>query len=101
MEAGTEITLSTATSGAQIYYTLDDSDPTSSATREAYSDDNKPVIQESCTLKAVAVLGAAVSAIQSLEYTVNEEGPFADGDQVVIYAPAYNKGAFLRKDRSL
>ena len=94
--SGTEITLTTTTAGAQIYYTLDESEPGTGST--LYSDDNKPVITENCTLKAVTVLGEDFSAIQELQYTVKEdsgstepEAPIADGEQVVIYAPAYNK----------
>ncbi len=94
--AGTEITLSSTTAAAQIYYTLDGSDPadSSNTARQLYIDDNKPVITEACTLKAVAVLGGVFSAVQTLQYTVSEDTPatdmpFEDGDQVVIYAPAY------------
>src|SRR5699024_11433003 len=52
--SGTEITLTTSTSGALIYYTLDGSDPSdeTNEARELYSADNMPVITEDCTLKA-------------------------------------------------
>ena len=99
--SGTEITLTTSTSGAQIYYTLDGSDPKdeTNAARELYGADNMPVITEDCTLKAAAVLEGVYSAVQTLQYTVDESGsgepgdtaPIADGDRVVIYAPAYGK----------
>lgn len=99
--SGTEITLTTPTSGAQIYYTLDGSNPSDEANeaRELYGADNMPVITEDCTLKAAAVLEGVYSAVQTLQYTVDESGsgepgdtaPIADGDQVVIYAPAYGK----------
>ena len=95
--SGTEITLTTATSGAEIYFTLDGSDPTdeSNAGRELYSEDNKPVITKDCTLKAAALLEGAYSAVQTLQYTIADTGEDTsvplDGDQVVIYAPAYNK----------
>ena len=96
VEAGTEITLTASTAGATIYFTLDGSDPTDeSAAREVYSSDNRPVITESCTLKAAAELNGVYSVVQTLQYTVSESGeeqsPIADGDQVVIWAPAYNK----------
>ena len=99
VEAGTQITLSSSTVGAQIYYTLDGSDPSdaNNAVRQQYNDSNKPVIQEACTLKAVAVLDGVCSAVQTLSYTIKTDvpqpvptAPFADGDQIVIYAPAYN-----------
>ena len=95
--SGTEITLTTSTSGAQIYFTLDGSDPAdeTNEARELYSADNMPVITEDCTLKAAAVLDGVYSAVQTLQYAVpdsGEEGTLPeDGDQVVIYAPAYNK----------
>ena len=84
--SGAEITLSTATPNAQIYYTLDGSDPAdaNNTVRELYSSENKPVITEDCTLKAVAVLGASMSAVQQLSYTIKGEAVLEDGDQVVI-----------------
>lgn len=68
--AGTEITLSCATEGAAIYFTLDGSAPTTGST--LYGEDSKPVINESCTLKAVAVLEGVQSEIQSIDYTVEQ-----------------------------
>ena len=99
--SGTEITLTCTTAGAEIYYTLDGSDPSDgeNVNRKLYSEDNQPTITENCTLKAVAVLGGVSSAVQTLEYTVKAEStaPIADGDQVVIYAPAYNKALSSKK----
>lgn len=97
--SGTEITLTTSTSGALIYYTLDGSDPSdeTNAARELYGADNMPVITEDCTLKAAAILEGVYSAVQTLQYTVSGSGepgdtaPIADGERVVIYAPAYGK----------
>lgn len=98
--SGTAITLSTTTAEAQIYFTLDGSDPTTASS--LYSDSDKPIITENCTLKAVAVLDGVSSAVQILQYTVRSEEtessvPFEDGDQVVIYAPAYNKALSSEK----
>ena len=97
--SGAEITLSTATPNAQIYYTLDGSDPVDAdnTARKLYSSENKPVITEDCTLKAVAVLGASMSAVQQLSYTIKGESVLEDGDQVVIYAPEYNKALSSEK----
>ena len=67
--SGTEITLTCATTGASIYYTLDGSDP-SSTNGTLYSGSSKPKITKNCTLKAVAVLGDKCSAVQTLVYTV-------------------------------
>ena len=92
--SGTEITLTCATSGASIYYTLNGDDPTTSSAQ--YSDDNKPKIEGTVgaevILKAVAVLEGVSSAVQTLQYTIEEdqpatEAPIEDGDQVVIYNP--------------
>jgi len=50
----TEITITTATSGANIYYTRDGSTPTTSS--ELYSDTNKPLVDGTHkTIKAIAV----------------------------------------------
>ena len=106
--SGTEITLSTTTSGASIYYTLNGNDPTGTAseTEFLYSDASKPKIEgevsAEVTLKAIAVLGENKSAVQTLNYTIQEdepttEAPIADGDQVVIYAPTYNKALSSKK----
>lgn len=95
--SGTEITLTCATSGASIYYTLDGTDPTTSST--LYYDNNKPTITASCTLKAVAIKDGVSSAVQTVEYTIKaeSEAPIAAGDKVVIYAPAYNKALSSEK----
>ena len=73
--SGTEITLSTTTSGASIYYTLNGDDPTTSSAQ--YSDDNKPKIEGTVgaevILKAVPVLEVVYSAVQTLQYTIIEE----------------------------
>ncbi len=100
VDMGTEITLTSATSGVQIYYTLDGSDPAdpANAGRQLYSGDNKPVITENCTLKAVAVLGGTFSAMQQVEYTVGEpDEQIQDGDKVVIYNPEYKKALSSEK----
>ncbi len=72
--SGTEITLTCATADAQIYYTLDSSEPTTESMQ--YSDSNKPKIEGTVgteiTLKAIAVLGENQSAVQILTYTIKE-----------------------------
>ena len=89
--SGTEITLTCATSGASIYYTLDGTDPTTSS--KLYNDNNKPTITANCTLKAVAIKDSVSSAVQTVKYTIKaeSEAPIADGDRVVIYNPANKK----------
>jgi predicted small lipoprotein YifL len=64
----TEITLTTATEGAAIYYTVNGSDPTSSST--AYSDGKPKVTANPTTIKAIAVKsGMTTSAILTAVYT--------------------------------
>lgn len=93
--SGTEITLTCATTGASIYYTLDGTDPTTSS--KLYSDTAKPVINgeagATVTLKAIAEKDGVSSAVQTVEYTIKaeSEAPIADGDRVVIYNPANKK----------
>jgi hypothetical protein len=66
---GTEITLTTVTQGATIYYTVDGTDPTEDANE--YSADNKPQVPEGgMTLKAFAVKeGMLDSNIATFVYT--------------------------------
>ncbi|KMY51867.1 endonuclease [Peribacillus loiseleuriae] len=69
---GTEITLSTNTGGATIYYTMDGSEPTTSSTKYTAP----IVIDKDMTLKAFAVAdGLANSDIKSFDYKlVSESG---------------------------
>lgn len=70
--AGTAVTVSSATEGASIHYTLDGSDPTASST--PYSE--PIVINEAATIKAIAMKdGMANSGIAVAEYTIKAEMP--------------------------
>ena len=64
-----ELTLSTSTDGATIYYTTDGSTPTSSST--AYDPDDKPTISAGAdvTVKAIAIKGGVSSTVSSATYT--------------------------------
>lgn len=97
--SGTEITLTCSTAGASIYYTMEDTVTNIAQDGTLYSEACKPVITEACTLRAVAVKDGVSSAVQTLSYTIQAEStaPIADGDQVVIYAPAYNKALSSEK----
>lgn len=69
VEVDTEITLTSTTPGASIYYTLDGTTPTTEST--LYSNDNKPVIDKALTLKAFAVNeGMTDSEVSTFVYTV-------------------------------
>jgi hypothetical protein len=65
----TQITLSTSTPGAAIYYNVDsNTDPTTSST--LYSDDNKPIITGNRTIKAIAVKNSFIdSEVMTARYT--------------------------------
>ncbi|MDP5275921.1 chitobiase/beta-hexosaminidase C-terminal domain-containing protein [Chengkuizengella axinellae] len=67
VEAGTEVTLSTSTADAQIYYTVDDSEPTNESTLY----ENPILVEDSVTIKAVAYKdGLDPSEIATFDYTV-------------------------------
>ena len=73
VEAGTEVTISSATDGATIYYTTDGSDPTTSSTR---TQGTSVIINEACTVKAIAVKedynnSAVATATYSILQVVN------------------------------
>jgi hypothetical protein len=75
--SGTEITLATATAGADIYYTTDGSAPTAtvSAANFQYSEDSKPRITGETTLKAIAVkTGMTNSDVLTAAYTISVGG---------------------------
>jgi len=67
----TQITLTTATEGASIYYTVNGDDPSTGST--LYSVSNKPTITVTpTTVKAIAVKeGTETSAIATFDYTLN------------------------------
>ncbi|MDO5142179.1 MAG: CehA/McbA family metallohydrolase, partial [Eubacteriales bacterium] len=99
--SGTAIALHSTTADAAVYYTLDGTTPTTDSPR--YDAAQPPVITgeagDTVVLTAVAMCDGTQSAVQRITYTVQAEQaapapvalPFAAGDQVVIYAPAYGK----------
>jgi len=71
--SGTEITLTSTTSGATIYYTTDSSEPTTSST--VYNSSSKPTITSALTLKAIAVYtNMNDSAVLTAAYTITSNG---------------------------
>ena len=77
IEAGSEVILVSNVAEAQIYYTLDGSEPTIESTLYA----SPIVINESCTLKAVAVLdGYEDSGVLTESYTVKNNSSGIKGD---------------------
>ena len=61
------VTITCATVGATIYYTLDGSNPSSSSTEYT----SAVSISENCTLKAIAIKGDDESDVASAAYTIN------------------------------
>lgn len=71
VESGTEVTITCATEGASIYYTMgaNPADPTSSST--LYNSSSKPTITTATTIKAIAVKdGNANSEVASAAYNI-------------------------------
>ena len=67
VDSGTEVTISCATDGAEIYYTTDGTEPTASSTEYT----GAISITEAVTLKAIAVKdGMNDSAVSSASYTI-------------------------------
>ncbi|MDR0562276.1 MAG: chitobiase/beta-hexosaminidase C-terminal domain-containing protein [Spirochaetaceae bacterium] len=82
--SGTEITLTTATAGAEIYYTTNESKPTSSS--NLYRDTNKPTITRNTTLKAIAIIpDMSNSDILTADYTVKATTPTASPATGQVY----------------
>lgn len=82
-----ELTLSCTTSGASIYYTLDGTDPTSAS--NAYT--SAITINETTTVKAIAVSGEETSEIASATYTfpttvasIAGLADVANGEEIVL-----------------
>ena len=66
IEAGTEVEISCATSGAVIYYTLDGTDPSNASTKY----DGAITINETTTIRAIAYVGEDKSGESVVTYTV-------------------------------
>ena len=86
--AGTEITISTTTDGAKIYYTTDETTPTAESTFY----DGAIAVTTPTTIKAIAIKDDAVSSVATASYTINvtspafslEGGSYLEGTKVTI-----------------
>lgn len=74
VKEGTQIKLTSQTEGAQIYYTLDGTDPTTSTTRVKYQLDNlgnSPItVNAIVTLRAVALANGRYSTVSAWSYNL-------------------------------
>lgn len=94
---GTAITMTTATEGAEIRYTIDGTEPT--ATSILYADSAKPVVNTAVTIKArVFRSGTTESEIASAAYTLNLIGTWvsqdADNFLKVVYSGVTADGVY-------
>lgn len=88
---GTQIILSTSTTNAKIYYTLDGSTPTSSSTLY----DNPIIIEKDTTIKYIAVSGSINSNVTTAAYTVRmAKVSFLDGAKNIKFIHGYSDGTF-------
>ena len=92
VSSGTSVTLSCTTEGAVIYYTLDESTPTSSSTQYT----SAISITETVTIKAIAVKdGMYDSDIATVTYTVIDYSACVVGDFIL------KDGSIVSKDAEL
>lgn len=68
VEKGTNLAISTATEGADIYYTTDNTTPTSGSTK--YIDGI--TINSAMTIKAIAIKGSESSVVATASYTIKK-----------------------------
>lgn len=80
VESGATVSITCATDGAAIYYTLDSTDPTASSTLY----ENPIVISQDVEIRAIAIKDGVSSAITSEVYTV--VAPAQKTDQTLSFA---------------
>ena len=68
-------TIASATQGATIYYTLDGTDPKTSATRATYTSESITIPAKTTTLKACAELNGETSKVVEAVYTYTKKEP--------------------------
>lgn len=89
VEAGTKVEISCATSGAEIYYTLDGTTPSKKSTK--YVD--AITINETTTIKAIAYVGDGESGVSVATYTVvkamsiSEVAALNNGESFIMDTP--------------
>lgn len=73
--SATEVTVTSTTDGATIYYTINGSDPTTSTTTTV-ANGGTVTINSSCTLKAIAVKDGVSSTVSSADFVINNSGTY-------------------------
>lgn len=93
VDSGTSLTISCTTSGATIYYTTDESEPTSSST--AYS--GAISITEAITIKAIALAdGCTSSQVASASYTIfTPSSDFIEVSQATVSGAVSGSSVFI------
>ena len=82
VKPGTEITLSCPTEVADIYYTLDGTDPSASSTLYTAP----IVVNEDVTIKAIAIFEGVTSTVATASYRVSDDAPVeGDGTEAKPY----------------
>ncbi len=102
------VTISSATSGATIYYTTDGNDPTTSSS--SINNGGTVNISSNCTLKAMAAAsGYTNSGVASAAYIIDTSGPFSlvtnastltAGDEIIFVSSGSTGSAYAMGDQT-
>lgn len=90
VDKGTKITLTCVTEEASIYYTTDGSEPTA---EDAALYENPIIINETVTIKAIAVKGENTSTVSTYTYEVSDGNQGGDDKPIQVSAPTADKAS--------
>lgn len=92
LNVGDVVTISCATEGAKIYYTLDNTDPTTSSTE--YTEVGISFTEEDeFTLKAIAAKGNDISTVATVEYLVEDPNAKTRTATIIFANQGWESGA--------
>lgn len=92
LNVGDVVTISCATEGAKIYYTLDNTDPTTSSTE--YTEVGISFTEEGeFTLKAIAAKGNDISTVATVEYLVEDPNAKTRTATIIFANQGWESGA--------